>query len=242
MSVPVARGSVIVDERSSVMTDPKEDPRVMIDPDMRGGQPTVRGTRIAVAEVLDWLAYGMSIDEIIADYPTLDRTGILGALEWSATVVDEAAARRASTSSADDAVSANDEPPLGERPIGIDDELWDILNQATVRPLSVDEAQLTVAEITGLRQVASRAMDRLGTESWVHEERGFALSRSAEENERLRNWIRFAAELVDTGRFGNPEASARAATALMDALNPDRPAPLWERPDPDRVVVVKEHE
>ena len=54
------------------------------EPGKRGGRPCIRGLRIAVADVLGWLAAGMSHDEIIADYPELTETDIRAALAYAA--------------------------------------------------------------------------------------------------------------------------------------------------------------
>ena len=44
---------------------------VTIQPGKRGGRPCIRGLRIAVADVLGWLAAGMSHEEILSDFPEL---------------------------------------------------------------------------------------------------------------------------------------------------------------------------
>jgi uncharacterized protein (DUF433 family) len=48
------------------------DDRITIEPGKRSGQPCIRGLRIAVWDVLGWLAAGMNQDEILADYPELE--------------------------------------------------------------------------------------------------------------------------------------------------------------------------
>lgn len=48
------------------------------------GQPTIRGLRYPVATLLDLLASGMTIEEIIDDYPDLERDDLLAALEFGA--------------------------------------------------------------------------------------------------------------------------------------------------------------
>ena len=48
-------------------------PRIKIEPGKRSGQPCIRGLRITVWDVLNWLAAGMSEGEILADYPELER-------------------------------------------------------------------------------------------------------------------------------------------------------------------------
>ena len=50
----------------------------------RGGRPCVRGMRIAVSDVLGWLAAGMSHDEIRADYPELSEDDIRACLDHAA--------------------------------------------------------------------------------------------------------------------------------------------------------------
>jgi uncharacterized protein (DUF433 family) len=50
----------------------------------RGGRPCIRGMRIAVADILGWLAAGMSHAEIIADFPELTEEDIRAALSYAA--------------------------------------------------------------------------------------------------------------------------------------------------------------
>jgi len=57
---------------------------ITLEPGKRSGKPCVRGLRIAVQDVLEWLANGMSIDEIVADYPELFRDDILACLAYAA--------------------------------------------------------------------------------------------------------------------------------------------------------------
>ncbi len=57
---------------------------ITIEPGKRGGKPCVRGLRIAVQDVLEWLANGMSIDEITADYPEIVRDDVLACLAYAA--------------------------------------------------------------------------------------------------------------------------------------------------------------
>lgn len=45
--------------------------RITIDPRVRSGKPCIRGTRITVADVFDYLGGGMTIAEILADFPDL---------------------------------------------------------------------------------------------------------------------------------------------------------------------------
>jgi uncharacterized protein (DUF433 family) len=57
---------------------------ITIEPGKRGGRPCVRGMRITVADVLGWLAAGMSHAEIIADYPELNEEDIRAYLAYAA--------------------------------------------------------------------------------------------------------------------------------------------------------------
>lgn len=57
---------------------------ITIEPGKRGGRPCIRGMRIAVADVLGWLASGMSHDEILADYPELTEEDIRASLAYAA--------------------------------------------------------------------------------------------------------------------------------------------------------------
>ncbi len=54
--------------------------RIAIDPDICGGRPVVRGTRITVQTVLEFLAAGDSIDELLTSYPALTRDDVLACL------------------------------------------------------------------------------------------------------------------------------------------------------------------
>ncbi|MCY4625626.1 MAG: DUF433 domain-containing protein [Chloroflexi bacterium] len=57
---------------------------ITIEPDKRGGKPCIRGLRITVYDVLEYLASGMSEDEILADFPDLHREDIRACLAFAA--------------------------------------------------------------------------------------------------------------------------------------------------------------
>jgi uncharacterized protein (DUF433 family) len=57
---------------------------IKIRPDIRFGKPCVRDTRISVYDVLNWLAAGMTTDEIIQDYPELSIEDIQACLAYAA--------------------------------------------------------------------------------------------------------------------------------------------------------------
>jgi uncharacterized protein (DUF433 family) len=57
---------------------------ITLSPGHRGGRPCIRGMRIAVADILGWLAAGMSHEEILGDYPELTEDDIRAALAYAA--------------------------------------------------------------------------------------------------------------------------------------------------------------
>ena len=57
---------------------------ITIEPGKRGGRPCIRRMRIAVADVLGWLATGMSHTEILGDYPELTENDIRACLAYAA--------------------------------------------------------------------------------------------------------------------------------------------------------------
>lgn len=58
--------------------------RIAIDPLVRSGKPCVRGTRIAVADVLDYLGGGMTVVELLDDFPDLTAEDIQACLSFAA--------------------------------------------------------------------------------------------------------------------------------------------------------------
>jgi uncharacterized protein (DUF433 family) len=60
--------------------------RITVDPQRMGGVPCIRDLRVTVSMVLGQLAAGASIDDVLADYPYLERADILAALEYAAVV------------------------------------------------------------------------------------------------------------------------------------------------------------
>jgi uncharacterized protein (DUF433 family) len=57
---------------------------ISINSKIRFGKPCITGTRISVADVLGWLANGMTYDEIIEDFPQIKKEQILACLAFSA--------------------------------------------------------------------------------------------------------------------------------------------------------------
>jgi len=58
--------------------------RISIDPNVCFGKPCIRGTRIWVSLILDFLANGMSIEEILAEYPQLTEEDVRAAIAYGA--------------------------------------------------------------------------------------------------------------------------------------------------------------
>lgn len=58
--------------------------RITIKPDVCGGEPTIRGIRITVSHVLEMLAGGMTPEQILEDFPYLERADIDACLEYAA--------------------------------------------------------------------------------------------------------------------------------------------------------------
>ncbi|MEM7734386.1 MAG: DUF433 domain-containing protein [Deinococcota bacterium] len=58
--------------------------RIVIDPNICGGRPILRGTRITVRTVLEFLGAGDSIEDVLGAHPTLNRDDVLACLRFSA--------------------------------------------------------------------------------------------------------------------------------------------------------------
>jgi uncharacterized protein (DUF433 family) len=58
--------------------------RLTIDPLVRSGKPCVRGTRITVSDVLDYLGGGMTIPEVLEDFPDLKAEDVQACLSFAA--------------------------------------------------------------------------------------------------------------------------------------------------------------
>jgi uncharacterized protein (DUF433 family) len=62
---------------------------VTVNPEVCGGRPCIRDTRIEIAVILDGLAEGLSFEDIIDHYPQLTREDILAALAYAAELAHE---------------------------------------------------------------------------------------------------------------------------------------------------------
>jgi len=62
--------------------------RITIDPAVCGGKPCVRGHRISVSLILGMLAGGMTIDELLEDYPQLEEADIRACMAYGAKLAE----------------------------------------------------------------------------------------------------------------------------------------------------------
>jgi uncharacterized protein (DUF433 family) len=87
-------------------------PRITIEPGKRSGQPCVRGLRITVWDVLNWLAAGMTEQQILDDYPELEPDDFHAVYEFAAR---GAAPGRSPYTGSSTSISRTVEP--GDRPV-----------------------------------------------------------------------------------------------------------------------------
>jgi uncharacterized protein (DUF433 family) len=69
--------------------------RITVDAEMCGGRACIRGMRMRVTDVLHLLAYGTPFEEILTDYPDLEREDILAVLAYAARLTAQPAAEKA---------------------------------------------------------------------------------------------------------------------------------------------------
>jgi len=69
--------------------------RITIEKDKRSGRPCIRGMRIAVHDILGWLASGMTEAQILADYEELEPDDLRAALSYAARELDHSVAAAA---------------------------------------------------------------------------------------------------------------------------------------------------
>jgi uncharacterized protein (DUF433 family) len=63
--------------------------KITINPDICNGKPTIRGMRITVKTILEYLAAGESIENILNAYPILEKEDISAALQYASTILDK---------------------------------------------------------------------------------------------------------------------------------------------------------
>ena len=61
--------------------------RIVVDPAVCNGRPVVRGTRITAQTVLEFLAAGDSVDDVLEEYPSLTRADVQACLDYAARVI-----------------------------------------------------------------------------------------------------------------------------------------------------------
>ena len=64
-------------------------PRITQNPAVMGGKPCIRGMRVTVGMIVGQIGAGLTIEELVADYPYLDREDVLEALRYAAWRMQE---------------------------------------------------------------------------------------------------------------------------------------------------------
>ena len=67
--------------------------RISIEPGKCGGRPCIRGSRMRVSDLLELLANGATIEEILGDHPSLERDDVLAAIAYAAVQTSRGAVR-----------------------------------------------------------------------------------------------------------------------------------------------------
>jgi uncharacterized protein (DUF433 family) len=73
-------------------------PRITQDPAVMGGKPCIRGQRVTVGMIVGQIGAGQSTEELLADYPYLEREDVLDALRYAAWRAEEREVNLARTS------------------------------------------------------------------------------------------------------------------------------------------------
>ncbi len=63
--------------------------RITIDPEVMGGKPCIRGMRVTVGTIVGLIATGKTVEDILAEYPYLEREDVLEALSYAAWRAEE---------------------------------------------------------------------------------------------------------------------------------------------------------
>ena len=61
--------------------------KILIDPNICNGLPTIEGTRIAAQTIIEFLSAGDEINDVLAEYPSLTREDVLACLDYSARLM-----------------------------------------------------------------------------------------------------------------------------------------------------------
>ena len=79
---------IVVSRDWCYYTSMNELSRITLNPKQCGGRPCIRGMRIRVIDILDFLANGLSFDEILEELPDLEREDIKEAIQYAARGID----------------------------------------------------------------------------------------------------------------------------------------------------------
>jgi uncharacterized protein (DUF433 family) len=63
--------------------------RIVLRPDLMGGKACIRGLRVTVGMIVNQIGAGKSVDEILADFPYLEREDVMQALRYAAWLAEE---------------------------------------------------------------------------------------------------------------------------------------------------------
>ncbi len=63
--------------------------RITVDPEVMGGKPCIRGMRVTVGTIVGLIATGKTVEDILAEYPYLEREDVLEALSYAAWRAEE---------------------------------------------------------------------------------------------------------------------------------------------------------
>jgi uncharacterized protein (DUF433 family) len=63
--------------------------RITLNPDILAGKPTIRGLRISVEQIMKALANDVPVDDLLSDYPELERADVLACLGYAAQLVSD---------------------------------------------------------------------------------------------------------------------------------------------------------
>ena len=62
--------------------------RITVNPKQCGGKPCIRGMRIRVIDILDLLANGLSVEDVLAEFPKLEREDVLATIKYARNQVN----------------------------------------------------------------------------------------------------------------------------------------------------------
>lgn len=94
-TIVLKNGQITSKIKTQMRTDDEDDQefgdldRIVVDPDICSGKPTIRGTRIMVSNILGMFAGDYSVNRILKSYPEISRLDVISAVEYASLVVDE---------------------------------------------------------------------------------------------------------------------------------------------------------